>query len=398
MGLYIINESAEERKLHEKEKDQELREIANETLRIVRNVGKEIFPEFLWEPQVNDFEISDDYRTKACCTNPAVLRAYSIGRKYANYWEYLEAMDAYTEYAKYIDAVFGSFDMMRRANRDGYSSVFIPPLPKLTHKKKNKLLIETGFLPSKIDEEFEVDDEALDKEIAELPLHELSFDDTEELPKAIQRIQEKMIGNKAKSDRVAGLFQYNAGRQYQQGMDAIVAFLSSASNESIRDTKDGTESLSEQIDALHEFEGIPADILTAMLMPSTGTIIRDGYIQNQKERELSDLIKTLEINGFNFLETSATKGLKTEAVRALRRQFASDVDLSKMTKKQRKKYKKKMKEYEDDKRKAIAGDRRIQQQLLKNRIHLSRSEGDDFGVDPLNINFHLSDVLGGFDE
>ena len=160
MGLYIINESAEERKLHEKEKDQELREIANETLRIVRNVGKEIFPEFLWEPQVNDFEISDDYRTKACCTNPAVLRAYSIGRKYANYWEYLEAMDAYTEYAKYIDAVFGSFDMMRRANRDGYSSVFIPPLPKLTHKKKNKLLIETGFLPSKIDEEFEVDDEA----------------------------------------------------------------------------------------------------------------------------------------------------------------------------------------------------------------------------------------------
>lgn len=398
MGLYIINESAEERKVHEKEKDQELREIAAETMRIVQNVGKEVFPEFLWEPHINDFEVSDDYRTKACCTNPAVLRAYSIGRKYANYWEYLEALDAYTEYAKYIDAVFGSFEMMQRANRDGYSSVFIPPRPKLTHKKKNKLLIETGFLPSKIDEEYEVDEEILNEEIAALPVHELSFDDSEELPKAIQRIQEKMLGNKAKSDRVAGLFQYNAGRQYQQGMDAIVAFLSSAGNENIRDTKDGVESFVEQMDSLHEFDGIPADILASILMPSVGTIIRDGHIQNQKERELSDLIKILETNGFNFLESSATKGLKTEAVRALRRQFAGEVDLSKMSKKQRKKYKKKMREYEADKRQAIAGDRRIQQTLLKNRIHLSRSEGEEFGVDPMNISFRLSDVLGGFDE
>jgi hypothetical protein len=397
LGIFYINETAEERKAHEKQRDQELREIAAETMRIVQNVGKDVFPDFLWEAQINDFEVSDDYRTKACCTNPAVLRAYSIGRKYANYWEYLEALDAYTEYAKYIEAVFGSFEMMQRANRDGYSSVFIPPLPKLTHKKKNKLLIETGFLPSRIDEEFEIDDEVISEQITELPENELSFNPDEELPKDIQRIQERMIGNKAKSDRVAGLFQYNAGRQYQQGMDAIVAFLSSAPNESIRDTKDGTESLAEQIDALHEFEGIPADILTYLLMPQS-TIIADGRLQNQRERELSELIGILETNGFNFLETSATKGLKTAAVRALRRKFGEDVDLSKMTKKQRKKYKKKMREYEEDKRKAIAGDRRIQQQLLKNRIHLSRSEGEEFGVDSLNVNFHLSDVLGGFED
>lgn len=395
MGFFYINETPEERKAHEKERDAELREIAQQTMTLVQHAGKEIFPDFLWEPQINTFEVEDDYKTKACCTNPAVLRAYTIGRKYANYWEYLEALEAYYEYAKYIEAVFGSFEMMQRANRDGFSSVFIPPKPKLTHKKKNKILIETGFLPSRVDDDFEMPDAAIEEELRELPLRELDFADEVDLPKAIQRIQEKMMGNKARSDRVASLFQYNANRQYQQGMDAIVAFLTNSTNENIRDLKDGTESLAEQIDALHEFDGIPPEIIAHILMPVNGTIIRDGYIQNQKEREIMEIIKILETNGFDFLESSATKGMKTEAVRALQRQFGGEVDLSKLSKKQRKKYKKKMRELEKDKRNAIIGDRRLQKTLLSNRIHLSRSEADEFGVSPMSINFHLSDVFGG---
>ena len=52
-----------------------------------------------------------------------------------------------------------------------------------------------------------------------------------------------------------------------------------------------------------------------------------------------------------------------------------------------------MKEYEADRRNALIGDRRIQRTLLQNRIHLSRDDADDFGVDPSLVNFRLSDVI-----
>jgi hypothetical protein len=173
-----------------------------------------------------------------------------------------------------------------------------------------------------------------------LPEHELSFDDVE-IPKSLKRIHESVMGNKAKADRVAGIFQYHTGSEFKQGMDAIVAFLSGSSNENVAITKNGIESFAEQIDALHEFDGIPDDIVTEMLNPQPGPIIVDGYIQKKKDKDLTELIRTLETNGFDFLGSSATKGMKATAVRALKREFGENVDLSTMSKKEKKKYKKK---------------------------------------------------------
>jgi len=48
---------------------------------------------------------------------------------------------------------------------------------------------------------------------------------------------------------------------------------------------------------------------------------------------------------------------------------------------------------EADRRNALAGDRRLQRTLLASRVHLTRDECDDFGVDQSLANFHLSDVI-----
>ena len=306
-------------------------------------------------------------------------------------------MDAYIEYAKYIENVFGSFDMMKRANRDGYSSVFIPVMPKLTHKKKNKLLIETGFMPSKYEDDFEPPDESIEEDLKNLPERELSFDESEKVPKRVLRIWDAMSANKAKSDRVAGLFAHSSSAQMRQGMDAIIASLTSATTDEAI-TGSGYSSFAEEIADLHAFDGIPQEIVNYMLTPESQTIIADGILNNSKEREMVEIIKTLEMNGFDFLNSSATKHMNTNAVRALNREFARDVDLSSLSKKQRKKYKKKMRQLQIDKRNSLVGDQRIRKTLLGNRIHLSLSESNAFGVDSSLANFHLCDVLPGGDD
>ena len=392
MGYFIVEPESDK---EEREHRNELKQIAQDTLELTKNAPENVFPDFLWEIQMNEFEHEIDYKTRAACKNPWVLRAYSIGRKYQDYWRYIEAMNAYVEYADYIDKIYGSFDMLRKAAKDGYSTVFIPPLPKLTHKKKNKLFIESGFIPSRVDEEFEPDDEGIEESIESLPDGIIIDDPNTKLSKEEMAMRERVIANKERADRIAGIYTGSNGTS----MDAVIRFMTGASLESSTVIDRSNGSVSEAIEDLHEDDFIPSEILEDRYKGDTKAI-ENGMIVRTKDRELMSIIKTLEENGFSFLDKSATVGMKTEAVRVLRQQLgATEVDLDSLSKKERKKLKKKMKRDEFKRTQSVISDRRMQRTLLSNRIRLDVADSvGGSGINPAFANFRLSDVFGEDDE
>lgn len=396
MGFRIITHTAEEKKKAEADKEQEIKRIAEETLTLVDKAPNDLFPDFLWEPQVNEFESGNDYKIRATCTNPAVLKAYTLGRKYSNYWDYLEAIDTYYQYAKYINEAYGNFEMIRRI--DNLEGIFIPPRPKLTHKKKNRLLMITGFIPSKIDPEYEADDEVILAAASTIKLHELDEDPYAKESKHARELKEATMKSKEKKDRISSIYMYGRSSEEKQGMDAIVSFLRSSSKK--LDDDETCQSVSDLIEDLHEFDGMTEDEIHDLIESlEDTTIVSNGYLQKKSDHDRLELIKTLELNGFDFLNSSITGNMKTSAVRALRRELHADVDLSTLSKKKRKKMEKKLAKQKSDRRAEIASDRRLQGTLLKNRIHLSSDAATGFGVDADNINFHFADVFGrNYDE
>lgn len=397
-GFFYLDTNESEEKIEERKKEDEAQEIADETLALVANAPNDAFPAFLWEPQINEFEVDDGYQMKAACTNPAVLKAYDITKKYQDYWDYVEAMDAYVEYVKYIEDTYGDFGMMLRAYKEGYGTIFIPALPKLTHKKKNKLLLESGFMPSRIDEEFIPPEGSVEITLDQIPEGELEEDENAKLPKRIRRIQERMLIAKGRIDRQNMLTTFATGTAHQ-GMDAILQFLTSSNSDSFEKRGSESQSISEAMEDLHTYDFIPEEIADWMALPQNYAIMKDGFYQDKAKVEYQELIKTLENNGFDFLFSSAVEGMDKEAVRALHREF-QDFDINRLPKKERKRYKKELKEKEKRRREMLCGDRKMRDVLLANRIHLTRDSefSTTDGINPDFVNFHLSDAFPMGDE
>lgn len=389
-GFFVVNESDQVVRDEERKREEEAQEIADETMELVASAGNDLFPDFLWEPQLNEFENDDAYRLKASCQNPAVLRAYTIAKKYQKYWDYVDAMEAYIEYAKYIETVYGDFDMMARASKEGYSTVYIPALPKLTHKKKNKIILESGFMPSRTDDEFIPPDGSVEESLSMLPTGELEESEKRELPKRVKRIQESMVQAKKKMDRINGIYTINTGGSHQ-GMDAIINFLTNSNSDNIQNRGQGNLSIAESIEDLHIYDHIPEEIANWMALPQSTAIIVDSVYMDKSKVEAKELIRELEKNGYDFLFSSATSSMDKEAVRALHREF-KDIDLDRLPKKERKKYKKMLKKEKQRKMEIIGSDRRLQQTLLNNRIRLNQTDMYG-GINPDFINFHLSDAF-----
>ena len=363
--------------------NKDIEEEAQRALEITKDAGNDIFPDFLWTVQINDFVGIIDYKTRATCTNPEVLKAYEIGYKHSSYWSFVDAMSAYEEYKNYISSIYGDFEMMKRASRDGYSNVYIPAMPKLMHKKKNKLLIETGFMPSREIEHFEVEPDVY------AASSNIRFDseiDMDSPPsKEMKKIFDQMTEDKLRADRISGVYAYKNSRVARTGMDSILTYLTSTT-ETVKETTLNNEvSLNDRMRELHEYDFVDPIILEDYQQPKLPkTIIQNGMMVKTEDSAQMEIIRTLEKNGWDFLKSSATKNMSDDAVRALNREFAHVTDFKDMTKKQKKKYAKKMAKEAKRTELESLGDARISNMLLKNRISLSRDVTE----------FRLSDLFG----
>ena len=382
MGLFYVDTSSDNSISKQKEHLDEIRELAKESLRLGELSSNDIFPEFLWQPQLNNHD-GDDYKLRGTCTNPNVLKAYTIKRKYSNYWDYIDAMDAYLDYVSYVDSAYGSFEMMKNAADNGVSIIFIPKKPKMSNKKSNKNLLKSGFTPSRIIDDFVTDDYLVKSAIDEIPIKELSYDKDYELPKNIAKLHDKEVNNKIKTERVSSIYVQNSSG-YMQGMDAIINFLNNPNTDYVEDRGRKSNSFTEEMENLHEFDYIPQDIIDDMFAPKT-SFINSSYIMNPEKQRQHQILSTLTESGFNFLDKSATSGMDKGVVRAVTKIYGNyETDYADLTPKQIKKLKKKEAKRRKRSKERLIGDRRLQDLLLRNRAHFSRDD---------NLNFRLSDVI-----
>ena len=382
MGLFYVNNDTENTLANQKEHLKEIQEIAQESLQIAELAPDELFPDFLWEVQLNLYE-NDDYKLRGTCENPNVLKAYTIRRKYSNYWDYIDAMEAYIDYAEYIESAYGSFEMMKNAADQGMSTVYIPKKPKLTNKKENKNLLKSGFIPSRIEEDFIPDSEIINEAIDRIRSNEISDDKKYELPKRIIKIHNLAQDDKVKSARINSIYARNSGGNLQ-GMDAIINFLNSANDTDIETRGKTASSFSEEMENLHEFDYVPQEIIDDMFAPKT-TFISSSFLMNPEKKRQQEILEALVKSGYNFLDKAATAGMDKDAVRAVTRKYYNySENTENLTPKQIKKLKKKEAKRRKKSNERLIGDRRLQDALLRNRAHFSRDD---------NLNFRLADIF-----
>ena len=313
-----------------------------------------------------------------------MLKAYTIRRKYPDYWDYIDAMDAYLDYVNYVDSAYGSFEMMKNAADNGVSIIYIPKKPKLTNKKSNKNLIRSGFTPSRIIEDFISNDELIQRAIGEIHDKEVSYEnDDYQLPKNIAKLHDKEVSTKIKNERVGSIYAQNSNG-YMQGMDAIINFLNNPNTDSVENRGRKEASFTEEMESLHEFDYIPQDIIDDMFSPQT-SFISSSFIMSPEKQRQQNILSALTEAGFSFLDKSATQGMDKDVVRAVTRKFSNyETNYDDLTPKQIKKLKKKEAKRRKRSKERLIGDRRLQDVLLRNRAHFSRDD---------NLNFRLSDVI-----
>lgn len=383
MGVfYLDSKDLNKYSISTSEKKDLIAEYAEEALEIAKAAANDVFPNFLWEVQMNEFT-ADDYRLRGTCEDEKVREVYRLKRKYSDYWEYLDAMQIYNAYAEYIESAYGSFEMMRNAAQEGYSTVYIPKLPKLTNKKKNRDFLWTGFLPSRIDDEAILDTDAIDAMVQVLPVAELDESWDAYIPEQEKRIQEQVIISKSRSDRVRTMFAMSSASK-PDGMDAIINFLNQANTGSI-DARVQSEvwSVSDIIDDIHEFDLVPPDIVEYNLSPHNG-IVYGGYLADQKQKEQLKILEALVSAGFDFLDSDASKGIKKENIRAITRRYGTMKNPADMTPAERKRYIKEMAKRRRSQHERLMGDKRMSQALLLNRVQFERMD---------STGFRISDVL-----
>lgn len=382
MGLFYVDTSEQNTLTNQRQHDEEIAEYANESLKIAELAAKEIFPDFLWEVQLNGYE-NDDYKLRGTCNNPNVLKAYTIKRKYSNYWDYLDALEAYVEYVNFVDSAYGSFEMMKNASDMGMSVIYIPKCPKLKNKKGNKNLIRSGFVPSRVDEDFEVDADIIESIIDNLPTNEVSDDEDYKLPKYVEKLHEREQRDKTKSDRIGSIYATTTNNL--QGMDAIISFLNNPNTDNVEDRGRTSNSFTEEMERVHEFDYLDQDIIDDMFTPGE-SFISSGMLMNPEKQRQQIILSALTEAGFSFLDKSVTGGMDKDVVRAVTKKYSAsfETDYSNLTPKQIKKLKKKEAKRRRRAKERLVGDRRLQDALLRNRAHFSRDD---------NLNFRLCDVI-----
>lgn len=387
MGLFFVDTSEENSLEAKKKYNDEVVQLANEMIEKASKIDDQFYPDFLFEVQLNEFA-GDDYRVRGTCTNPNVIKAYSIRRKYSSYWDYLDAMEIYLDYIAYIESVYGDFDMIKNAFDRGYGNIYVPRKPKLTNKKKNKLLLSTNFLPSRIDEDYEININVLDMLISNVKESEINknYEET----KIDKRMIESLLSSRERHDRIGSI--YSAGvitHENQRDADAIVALMNSSSIDNfIEDHSNGIEGVGESLEHLHDFDNIPEDILESMFEPSSA-YISSAMLINDKDRKQLQILEALETAGYDFLSSSATRGIDRGAIRAITKKYSPKINYDELTPKQIRKLKKKEAKRRRQESIAYQADSRLNRALLSNRVNISR-EGF--------LDFKISDVISDLND
>lgn len=357
-----------------------------EDLKKIENVDDDFFPDFLFTFISNEFE-NDNYYERGLADSPLLKEAKQIRRKYSDFFDFQDAIGAYTEYMELLADKYDypNIKAVSRAAKEGLIEDYVPPKPRLKNTRKNRALSTAGMIPSR-----KVIEPVRGEELIEVARQMLpgtdgentSDDDISTKPsKEIKKIFQEAY------DRVEGINR-RRNMYSRSGTNAEIDFILNFINETNRGNfssrnSDGVDNrpLSEIVSDMKEEAMIPEDLRDYYLTPNT-TILKSGRMRNARQEEEVEMMKLLYEAGLDVFNTYG-KAMSKESVKMVRNAIGGGP----LTKKEKKAIKKRNKEEQKRMANRRNNDAIMERALLRNRY--------SFDTHGNALSFTMSDLFRG---
>ncbi len=354
----------------------------NEELQFVAESPDDIFPEYLFNPMVNDFD--EDYYSKGVSNDPLIVKAKSLRRKYSNYFDYIDAITLYNEYIDLLIDKYGSWSIIKNNYKVGLLDDILPAKPKLKRNRRNKEYLRSGIIPSR---KYSA---AIDYEMDIVELTREVFPN--EYGENIDEMDSQKKPNKESRKRIRRMYDEISSRQRRRnlysnarashGTDFIIEYFSQAQRGMYDEEGEYVEkSIMDIYRDEEESKLIPEELIEDALLGNTPMIVNGRYV-NRSDMDQITLIKELYEAGIDLIGAKS-KNMDRNAVKLLRRQIGA-YDSGPMTKKELKKYKKRAKEEQRRLERQRDADSSLEKILLKNKMSMHN--------DGKSLNFRLRDI------
>lgn len=374
------------------------------SIEFVKEADNKLFPDFIFNPVYNDF--GDDYYQMGISSDPLVVKARSLRRKYSNYFDYVQAMNTYNDYMELLGEKYGGKSIIKnllKAKRkaeynqdydtfqayDAFIEDIIPDKPELKNKKKNREFLRAGTMLSMETNERSSDEDIEDSaskmfgnptgnDIDEMDIFKKP---PKKMRKAINRASDR-IAAKLRKDNLFSKYQNNSGA------DFIVEYLNNASkgyydNKGIYKERSISEIAKDEEKRLSMPPELYEDEMTADTTTISSFATNGNRLVKKSELQQIEIAKQLYSIGIDVTGTMA-KGMDKKTVKVVRRFIGAEENYP-MTKKELKKLKKKHKKENKRLLDQQDNDKLLRDTLLKNKFSFSKTDS--------TLNFRLKDVM-----
>lgn len=353
-------------------------------LELIKNSDDSLWPDWLFKPSFNNF--NDNYYNQSFADDDSTSKVKKLKRRYGDFFEYMDAMAIYNEYMERLVQKYGSMRVIRNSMELGTLDEAVPSKPKLKNNRKNKRFLQSGILPSrKLDGNRVPNEEmfAIARQIFpnsmgdDIPLHPGKM--TKEQKRRYAEIQKTFEGESRRRNMYRSVSN-------NRGTDFIVEYLNQMKH-GVYDSSgvnngNNNRSIIDIRKEMEREENTRPEILQAE--EEDRTIVMNGRLVRQSDRDKTDLYKILYQEGFDILHNLGRSGMNKKSVKLIRAEIGATEP---MTKKELKKMKRKARKDREKIQRKADSNRLLESILLNNKLDGgTRDENGD-------ISFRLRDVF-----
>lgn len=375
--------------------DRKMNENYSESLDYVSWADNESFPDFLWNPMFGVPE-TDNYYETSISASKLSSDVTSLRRKYTDYFEWETAIAIWREYMQDLVDQYGSVEVVIDSANEGTIDAYVPVKPKLKPTKRNQNILKTGIVPVRTlwDTNLEDVKETAEKTVPFDPEREDQFNEFamfDKIPDWAKKSIDKATKKNEERRRIDEAFN---GLGRSAGVDFISSLLEKI-QEGDFDFSEKSKSSTPIKDRIEELEMEPykdedIDSYNELHDSARMRILNGRKVREEDDRAV-EFVKDLYELGIDIVGTSKeTIG----HVRLARKQLGYDENPAYMTRKELKKYKKKMKKekkWQETAKKNNHDRSTLEWALLNNRRPEFVSEDSE------GFSISLSEMFGGDD-
>lgn len=301
------------------------------------------FPPFLFDI-VYGVDEDDPYYNQTKIEVPKEV--LKLKRKYVDFHEWLDALDIYHDYLEILAEKYGSVSIVMETYNAGEVEEYIPTEPKLKPTKINKQYLRAGIMPPKKVPKPPMKIDFVNLVERMFPI-EGEIEDINDAPELIvappKRVRKQFdaairrIAGEYRQENINAVMRTNDKERTVSMLNTILDNMQRDrydKNRKYKTANSFTEFLEhymEDLDADPDFE---SDEITDRYVNT----ISSGHIIATKQAKDSEILKIFYQHGIDFMGGKKTN----EAIRIAREAVGYDMDERHMSKKELKKYKKKM--------------------------------------------------------